>query len=120
MSRTRLTYPRVNIKKAQRDFRGKLTYRERQELPDSAFAIPEQRKYPIYNASHARNALARVSKFGTDSEKEKVCHAVSEKWPEIHAKHCHIHKPTQRIYNFEEKFNERHGRYPELHEYPKH
>jgi hypothetical protein len=27
----------------------KLTYRERQQLPDSAFAIPEERKYPIHD-----------------------------------------------------------------------
>jgi hypothetical protein len=38
----------------------KLTTETRNKLPDSAFA-GAGRSYPIENASHARNALARVS-----------------------------------------------------------
>jgi hypothetical protein len=70
---------------------GKLTYSQRQKLPGSEFAIPEERKYPIYNAAHARNALARVSAFGTPSEKRRVCAAVARRYPEIHAKSCSLH-----------------------------
>lgn len=38
----------------------KLTTQERNSLPSSEFAGPD-RSYPIENASHAQNALARVS-----------------------------------------------------------
>lgn len=33
----------------------------RSKLPDSKFAEPEKRKYPIEDASHARNAKARAA-----------------------------------------------------------
>jgi hypothetical protein len=32
---------------------------ERSELPDSAFAFPRQRKEPLSDAAHVRNAVAR-------------------------------------------------------------
>ncbi len=38
----------------------KLTAKGRAALPASAFAGPD-RSFPVQNASHARNALARVS-----------------------------------------------------------
>ena len=41
-----------------------LTSRTRKEIPTSKFALPG-RRYPIEDASHARNALARVSGNGT-------------------------------------------------------
>ncbi|GBR02472.1 hypothetical protein [Acetobacter oeni] len=40
----------------------KLTTAERDALPDDAFALPG-RRYPIPDASHARDALARASEF---------------------------------------------------------
>lgn len=52
----------------------KLTSKERNALPSSAFAIPSQRKYPINDPSHARNAKARASEMenkGVISEKTK-------------------------------------------------
>ncbi|MEM5853029.1 MAG: hypothetical protein QXG39_02865 [Candidatus Aenigmatarchaeota archaeon] len=61
----------------------KLTYRQRQRLPDSAFAIPEERKYPIHDIAHARNALARVAQFGTPEERERVRRAVYARYPEL-------------------------------------
>lgn len=61
----------------------KLTYREKKKLPKGDFALPKQRKYPIQDAAHARNALARVSQFGTSSEKKKVREKVHEKYPKI-------------------------------------
>ena len=39
----------------------KLTTKMRKVLPDSAFALPGQRKYPMPDASHAQNAMARAS-----------------------------------------------------------
>jgi len=40
-----------------------LTYKRRQQLPDSAFCGPN-RSYPAHDASHVRNAFARLSQFG--------------------------------------------------------
>lgn len=38
-----------------------ISTKERDTLPDSAFALPEERKYLILDKAHARAALARVS-----------------------------------------------------------
>jgi hypothetical protein len=38
---------------------GKQTTREQDELPVSVFAFPKQRKEPLTDASHVRNAVAR-------------------------------------------------------------
>ncbi|WP_375458989.1 DUF6582 domain-containing protein [uncultured Enterovirga sp.] len=38
----------------------KLTAKDREELPDSKFALPGH-KYPIEDAAHARNAKARAA-----------------------------------------------------------
>lgn len=62
---------------------GKLSYAARQRLPTSQFAVPEKRKYPIENISHARNALARVSAYGSEREKAEVRRAVHKKYPSI-------------------------------------
>jgi len=37
----------------------KLPYFARKDIPASQFACPDQRKYPVYDAAHVRNALAR-------------------------------------------------------------
>jgi hypothetical protein len=62
---------------------GRLTGAERKALPKSDFVFKSERKYPIEDKSHARNALARVSQFGNSSEKAKVRAAVHRKYPEI-------------------------------------
>lgn len=41
-----------------RDEHGKLSA-EKNDLPESAFAFPKQRKEPMTDASHVKNALAR-------------------------------------------------------------
>jgi hypothetical protein len=61
----------------------KISYSERKKLPNSAFAIPSKRKYLILDKSHARNALARVSEFGSPAEKAKVRAAVHREYPSI-------------------------------------
>jgi len=61
----------------------KLTTKERNALPDSAFVFPKERKYPIHDESHARSALQRVSQFGTPEEKAKVRAAVKRKYPNM-------------------------------------
>lgn len=71
---------------------GKLTAHERQALPKNDFALPGKGEgpkgagsgsYPIPDASHARNALARVSQHGTSEEKKEVREKVHEKFPGI-------------------------------------
>lgn len=34
----------------------RLTYREKEELPDSVFGLPERREYPMPDAAHVRAA----------------------------------------------------------------
>ena len=61
----------------------KLTGKQRSKLGSSSFAEPGSRSYPINDASHARNALARVSQYGSPSEKAKVRAAVKKKYPSM-------------------------------------
>jgi hypothetical protein len=60
----------------------KLSTSDRAALPEQDFAGPD-RSYPIPDASHARNALSRVSQFGYPGLKEKVRAAVRRKFPSI-------------------------------------
>jgi hypothetical protein len=41
----------------------KLTTKERKSLKSSEFALPEARKYPIQDKSHAKNAKSRASQM---------------------------------------------------------
>jgi hypothetical protein len=61
----------------------RLTPEARDALPDSDFALPAERRYPIQNEGHARNALARVSEYGTPAEKVQVRGAVRRRYPDI-------------------------------------
>lgn len=60
----------------------KLTTKARNALPGKDFAGPD-RSYPIQNASHARNALSRVSQHGSPTLKAKVRAKVHAKYPSI-------------------------------------
>jgi hypothetical protein len=59
-----------------------LTTKGRNRLLTSQFALPG-RRYPIHDKAHARNALARVSQYGTPSEKSRVRAAVHRKFPNL-------------------------------------
>ena len=61
---------------------GKLSTEERKKLPAKDFALGKGH-YPIEDKNHARNALARVSQFGSSSEKARVRAAVHRKYPGI-------------------------------------
>lgn len=61
----------------------KLTAEGRKRLSRHSFAIPGTRSYPIENETHARDALARVSQFGSPSEQARVSEAVHKKYPGI-------------------------------------
>lgn len=60
----------------------KLTAAGRKKIKASNFAGPD-RSYPIEDASHARNALARVSQHGSPELKAKVRAKVHAKYPGI-------------------------------------
>ena len=60
-----------------------LTAAERNALPDSEFALPDKREYPIHDESHARDALSRVQQDGDTEERRRVYAAVKAKYPEI-------------------------------------
>lgn len=61
----------------------KLKARGRKRVKRSNFALPKQRKYPIHDKAHARNALARVSQHGSPSQKRRVRAAVYRKYPSL-------------------------------------
>jgi hypothetical protein len=58
----------------------KLTHAEREDLPKADFVFPKTRRYPIEDAAHARDALARSS---GKPEHTAVVEAVKRKFPEI-------------------------------------
>lgn len=64
----------------------KLTSKERNHLGKKEFAEPGKRAYPIEDKSHARNALARVSEFGSPALKAEVRAKVEKKYPSIDAR----------------------------------
>jgi len=69
-----------------------LSAKQRQNLKSSQFALPGKGEgkggkgagsYPIPDAAHARNALARVAQHGTSAEKATVRAKVKAKFPNI-------------------------------------
>jgi hypothetical protein len=60
-----------------------LSAAERNALPASEFAMPEQREYPIHDEDHARDALSRVKQDGTEDEQRQVYAAVKRKYPQM-------------------------------------
>jgi hypothetical protein len=70
---------RRNIKKAQqarrssRPGRGEgLSAAKRNDLPDAKFAFPRQRKEPLSDAAHVRNAIARFDQVEGVSDAERA------------------------------------------------
>jgi hypothetical protein len=55
-----------------------LSEKQRDKLPKSDFAFPKERKEPIEDASHVRNAIARFDQVEGVSDKEK-----DEAWDRI-------------------------------------
>lgn len=69
---------------------GKLTTRQRKELPTRDFAVPgkapQAGSYPVNDANHARAALQRASQFGSPAVKAAVREKVKAKFPQIRQK----------------------------------
>lgn len=60
----------------------KLNAKKRNALPEKAFAGPD-RSYPIPDASHARNALARASQHASPELQASIKAKVRRKFPNI-------------------------------------
>jgi len=73
----------VEVEKSGDINMAKLTTAKRKDLPKGDFAIPATRRYPIEDAAHARDALARSS---GKSEHKTVAAAVRRKYPKIDVK----------------------------------
>ncbi len=50
---------------------GELSDKDREKLPDSVYAFPKQRKEPLTDASHVKNALARFDQVHDVSDQER-------------------------------------------------
>jgi hypothetical protein len=50
---------------------GDLSSKEREELPESVFAFPKQRKEPLTDAAHVKNALARFDQVEDVSDLDR-------------------------------------------------
>ena len=50
---------------------GELDSKEREELPESVYAFPKQRKEPLTDADHVRNALARFDQVEGVSDSDR-------------------------------------------------
>ena len=52
--------------------RGQLDSEEREDLPRNVFAFPKQRKEPLTDANHVRNALARFNQVEDASDADRA------------------------------------------------
>lgn len=50
---------------------GELSTRDKDKLPESVFAFPKQRKEPMTDASHVRNAVARFDQVEGVSDEDR-------------------------------------------------
>jgi hypothetical protein len=50
---------------------GELNTKGREELPDSVYAFPKQRKEPLTDADHVRNAIARFDQVTGVSDSDR-------------------------------------------------
>lgn len=67
-----------------------LKAKNRKRISKKNFAVPKgkgknksKNSYPIHDKNHARNALSRVSQYGTAKEKRMVRSKVRRKFPSI-------------------------------------
>jgi hypothetical protein len=60
------------------DEMSKLTEKDKEKLPESAFAFPKQRKEPLVDATHVREAIARFDQVQDVTNKER-----DEAWKRI-------------------------------------
>jgi len=59
----------------------KLTTKARKALPTKVFGLPEERAYPLEDASHARNALSRAAANATPAQQARIRRKVHVLYP---------------------------------------
>ena len=79
----------------------KITKKERAALPDSDFALPKERKYPIPDLEHGRLALTYTQWHKPEDDAE-VARAVLKKYPSLKG-WWKEHKKSENFYRAEEK-----------------
>jgi len=52
--------------------KGELSTKEKNDLPKSVFAFPDQRKEPLTDAKHVRNAIARFDQVKDVSDDDRA------------------------------------------------
>jgi hypothetical protein len=62
--------------------KARLKAKERNALPDSAFALPDKREYPIHDEDHARAALSMLHNASPE-EQSRIKAAVHRRYPDI-------------------------------------
>lgn len=69
------------------DEKGELTTKDKNDLPESVFAFPDQRKEPLTDAEHVQNALARFNqvKGVSDDDRDQAFANIKKA-----AKHYHV------------------------------
>lgn len=58
-----------------------LTAKGREQIKKKNFALPAQKKYPIHDLPHARNALARAAQHASPATESKIRQKVYSKFP---------------------------------------
>ena len=83
---------------------GKLSAEDRRELPESVYAFPKQRKEPMTDASHVRDAMARFDQVegASDPDRDQAFANIQEA-----AKHYKIEMKEKHWQDF--------GRRPQTH-----
>jgi hypothetical protein len=72
----------------------RLTTAERDKLPDSAFALPERRAYPIPDQEHAGYALDQAQR-ATPEDQRRIKAAIGRRFPGFISAHRMIgHGPV--------------------------
>jgi hypothetical protein len=79
----------------------KITKKERAALPDSDFALPKERKYPIPDLEHGRLALTYTQWHKPEDDAE-VARAVLKKYPSLKG-WWKEHKNSENFYGAEQK-----------------
>ena len=90
------------------EMHGDISTQEKNDLPESVFAFPKQRKEPLTDASHVRNAIARFDQVEDVSDEDRELAFANikkaaeyydvdikeERWQEL-GKHPHTRNPIQ-------------------------
>jgi hypothetical protein len=58
---------------------------DRRNLPDSDFALPKTRQYPIPDPLHARLALGEAKANATAAERKRIAQAIRNRYPQMAA-----------------------------------